>query len=114
MDYLDDRNNVLNIYESFCEYLETKPNAEKQEIIASLNTFYINENVNHVNWNENIRLLVSHERTRELFRTFLTIYVLRKPELRIYKQQIINMRFNTPLFEEGFEMFEGTNLVCLK
>ena len=111
MDYIDNVYNVLHIYHSFCEYLELKPNAEKHRIIARMRAFYINENVNPINWNENIQLLSIHEQTRELFRTFLTIYVIKNPDLRVYRQEIINMQFNTPLFEEGFELF---NDYCLK
>ena len=110
MNYIDDINNVVPIYESFCEFLEMKPNAEKHEIIARMHTFYINEFVHPMNWTENIQLFKNHLRTRELFRTFLTIYMLYNPQLRMYKQEIINMQFNTPLFEEGFQLFSFISL----
>lgn len=101
--YIDNIENVLTIYEKFCEYLETKPTNEKQEIIERMNTYYNNRNLDFY---QHDNLVVRHEQSRILFRSFLTGYVILNPDLTIYKQEIVNMSFDSNLLEHAFEVFK--------
>lgn len=101
---------IRKIYLSFCDYLETKPHDEKHQIIIEMN-LYSNQVLNNTQFDENneieLQALRQHLRTEEKFRTFLACYrILNNTRETIeYRQQILNMRFNTVLFEEGFELF---------
>ena len=106
-NYLDDINNVRNIYINFCEYIENKPKPEKDALIQQIKIQ--NFDNNQLNNNNNIRQLVRDEHARLIFRTFLTGYVILNSNLINHRLEIINMRFNPEILQECFELFNNSN-----
>jgi hypothetical protein len=115
MSYIDDINNIRKIYVNFCEYLDELPTDIKHIIIEQM-TNYGNDILNNrvpVYNVDNPQPFIQHEHVRVKFRSFLTGYVFGNPELRVYKEEIVNIQFNIEHFNEGFEIF-NTNDYYLK
>ena len=103
-NFIDNTENVIRIYESYCEHLETFPNVEKHIIIVRMINYYDNIDQDF----DNIHLFIRHEQTRVMFRSFLTSYVISNPELIRHRNEIINLLFDKYLFQAGFELFSPT------
>jgi hypothetical protein len=108
IDYLLDMNNVLKIYERFCEYLETMNNDDKLEFKIRLYILYYAETYGDYPFTDNRE---EFEETNRMFANFLTSYVDENPELEIYREEIINMRYDDTLLYRGTELFEKNNSI---
>ena len=112
IDYLLDMNNVLKIYERFCEYLETMNNDDKHDFKIRLYILYYAETYGDYPFTDNRE---EFEETNRMFANFLTNYVDENPELEIYRDEIINMRYDETLLYRGIELFEKNNsIICMK
>lgn len=105
-NYLDDVNNVRNIYINFCEYIENKQKPEKDALIQKIQNVTNNQLNDN---NNNIRQLVRDEQARLIFRSFLTRYVILNSHLINHRVEIVNMRFNPEILQECFELFNNSN-----
>lgn len=106
MNYLDDINNIQKIYINFCEYLEELPTDIKNTVIEQMTNYgndILNNRIPVYNAN-NPQPFIRHEQFRIKFRSFLTGYVFGNPELRAYKEEIINTQFNIDHFNEGLDI----------
>ena len=117
MYYLFTKTNVYSIYESFCEYLETLHTDSKDEFIHLLIDSYNDRRYSTPSRrNDTIEYLELLKEADRAFKNFLEDYVHENPELEIYREEIINMRFDYHDFHEGNKMFQDKlNCVsCLK
>ena len=117
MYYLFTRTNVLSIYESFCEYLETLHTDSKNEFIHLLIDAYNDRRyMTPSRSNDTIEYLELLKEADTAFKNFLEDYVHENPELEIYREEIINMYFDPSDLYEGELMFQDKmNCVsCIK
>jgi hypothetical protein len=93
--YLCDIDNIIKIYIRFCEFLETMDYDKKRKLISKLDysTFFCTNEKN------------------EEFVDFLREYVNENPDLEIYREEIISMRYDPNMFYEGVHIFNNTNNV---
>ena len=112
-DYICDIENVDIIYTRFCEFLETLNAAEKNYFIRRLQLSQDAERYSTFPYTDE-----EYEEMKEadgMFVEFLTDYLDENPDLEIYRDEIINMRFDVTLYYRGTKIFDNTNsIVYLK
>lgn len=120
MNYLDDIENVRNIYIKFCEHMETHP--KRDEFIKHIITPYkkhisYDRTVRYVSFNIKLSQLGKFSSLiREIFNTFVTLYINDiNPHLIIYNEEFTKHKFNYELFRKEYDDFEmNNNIPCLK
>jgi hypothetical protein len=113
MRYIDDINNIRPIYITFCEYVESKSNTEKDALIRRFlllndlryNGLYTNRTT--------FKAQLQDADSRLLFRNFMQSYISLNTHLRVYEDQLINIEFDSVLFSEELKELRN-NISCLK
>jgi hypothetical protein len=113
MKFIDDINNIRHIYRTFCEYVESKSNLEKESLIQRMlllkslrfNNVYTNQ--------KTFKVYLRDADSRLLFRNFMRLYLSINPHLLIYEDQLINIEFDSVLFREELQELNN-NISCLK
>jgi hypothetical protein len=94
-EYICDIENMMKIYIRFCEFLETMDYDKKRKLISKL---------------DYITFFCSNEENEE-FVDFLREYLNENPDLEIYREEIISMRYDPNMYYESLHIFKNTNNV---
>lgn len=120
MNYLDDIENVRDIYIKFCEHMETHPKRDefiKHIIEPYKKHIYYDRTVRYVLFNIKLSHLGKFiSLIREIFDTFVTLYINDiNPHLIIYNEEFKKFKFEYELFRKEYDDFEiNNNVPCLK
>lgn len=113
MRYIDDINNIRPIYITFCEYVESKSNTEKNALIRRFLLLKSLQDNNVYTNRSTFKAQLRDADSRVLFRNFMQSYISLNPHLRVYEDQLINIKFDSVLFSQELEELHN-NISCLK
>ena len=106
MNYLDNIENIRDIYIKFCEYLDSEP--ERDAFDKYITERYIQKTPTRYL----IYIYVQFTQSNN-FTNFKNIYLAMNPDLMIYEEEFKNHRFNFNMFREEFEEINN-NILVLK
>jgi hypothetical protein len=106
-EYLCDIENVVKIYIRFCEFLETMDYDQKRYFISKLDRS--NDSVRYSTFPYTNEEYEEFKEADTRFVDFLREYLDENPDLEIYREEIISMRYDPNMYYKGLLIFKNTN-----